>query len=165
MTTINTVLGPCRPEDLGLTLMHEHLIIGLPGWDADTAAPPFQRGDVLKRCIDRMEELKALGVRTILDPCPADGGRDAEFMAEVARATGVHIICATGLYKEDLGATGYFPTARSLRKNLGQKNNPIASRSRRPVSGLYRNDTSRACRRSCHNCSWHHRCRCTSLSG
>ena len=108
MATINTVLGPCNPEDLGLTLMHEHLIVGFSGWDADTAAPPFLRGEVLKRCIDRMEELKALGVRTLLDPCPTDGGRDVEFMAEVAQATGIHIICATGLYKEDLGAAGYF---------------------------------------------------------
>ena len=108
MTTINTVLGPCKPEDLGLTLMHEHLIVGFPGWYADTAAPPFRRGEVLKRCIDQMEELKALGVHTLLDPCPADGGRDAEFMAEVAQTTGVHIICAAGLYKEDLGGAAYF---------------------------------------------------------
>ena len=55
-----------------------------------------------------MHELKALGLRTFLDPCPIDLARDAEFMAEVAQATGVHIICATGLYKEDQGATPYF---------------------------------------------------------
>jgi len=59
-------------------------------------------------CIDRMHELKALGLRTFLDPCPIDLGRDVELMAEVAQATGVHIICATGLYKEDQGATPYF---------------------------------------------------------
>lgn len=108
MATINTVLGPCTPEDLGVTLMHEHLLIGWPGWDADTAAPPFQRREVLKMCIDRMHELKSLGLRTFLDPCPIDLARDAEFMAEVAQATGVHLICATGLYKEDQGAAPYF---------------------------------------------------------
>jgi phosphotriesterase-related protein len=105
---INTVLGPCTPDDLGVTLMHEHLMIGWPGWEADAAAPPFQRKEVLKLCIDRMQELKALGLRTFLDPCPIDLARDAEFMAEVAQAAGVHIICATGLYKEDQGATPYF---------------------------------------------------------
>ena len=105
---INTVLGPCAPEDLGVTLMHEHLLIGWPGWEADAAAPPFQRREALQRSIDRMEELKALGMRTFLDPCPIDLGRDVEFMAEVAQATGVHIICATGLYKEDQGAAPYF---------------------------------------------------------
>jgi len=32
---VNTVLGPCSPEDLGTTLMHEHLLIGWPGWQSD----------------------------------------------------------------------------------------------------------------------------------
>ena len=108
MATINTVLGPCKPDDLGITLMHEHLLIGWPGWDTDAAAPPFQRREVLKMCIDRMHEPKGLGLRTFLDPCPIDLARDAEFMAEVAQASGVHLICATGLYKEDLGAAPYF---------------------------------------------------------
>jgi phosphotriesterase-related protein len=105
---VNTVLGPCAPEDLGVALMHEHLLIGWPGWESDAAAPPFRRREVLAMCIDRMHELKALGLRTFLDPCPIDLGRDVELMAEVAQATGVHIICATGLYKEDQGATPYF---------------------------------------------------------
>src|SRR5207245_2278955 len=70
--------------------------------------PPFQRREILKMCIDRMLELQGLGLRTFLDPCPIDLGRDVELMAEVAQATGVHIICATGLYKEDQGATPYF---------------------------------------------------------
>jgi phosphotriesterase-related protein len=108
MATINTVLGPCKPSDLGVTLMHEHLLIGWPGWDADAAAAPVKRRDVIKLCVDRMEELKALGLRGFLDPCPIDLGRDVELMAEVAQATGVKIVCATGLYKEDMGATPYF---------------------------------------------------------
>ncbi len=108
MPIVNTVLGPCKPEDLGVTLMHEHLMIGWPGWEADAAAPPFQRKEALKLCIDRMHELKDLGMRTFLDPCPIDLARDVEFMAEVAQAARVQIICATGLYKEDQGAAPYF---------------------------------------------------------
>jgi phosphotriesterase-related protein len=108
MATINTVLGSCTPDDLGVTLMHEHLLIGWPGWESDTAAPPFKRKEMLKLCIDRMLELKALGLRTFLDPCPIDLARDAEFMAEVAQGARVNIICATGLYKEDQGAPAYF---------------------------------------------------------
>jgi phosphotriesterase-related protein len=105
---INTVLGPCTPDDLGVTLMHEHLLIGWPGWETDAAAPPFKRKEILTLCVDRMQELKALGLRTFLDPCPIDLARDAEFMAEVAQAARVNIICATGLYKEDQGAAPYF---------------------------------------------------------
>jgi phosphotriesterase-related protein len=55
-----------------------------------------------------MRELRALGVRTLLDPCPIDLGRDVELMAEVAERSGVRIVCATGLYKEDFGAPAYF---------------------------------------------------------
>jgi len=49
-----------------------------------------------------------MGLETFVDPCPMDIGRDVEFMAEVSLASGVRIICATGLYKEDLGNTAYF---------------------------------------------------------
>jgi phosphotriesterase-related protein len=108
MKQINTVLGPCPSDRLGTTLMHEHLLIGWPGWEIDAAAPPFNRKDTVKMCCDRMVELKELGLQTFLDPCPMDLGRDVELMAEVAQATGVNIICATGLYKEDQGSTPYF---------------------------------------------------------
>lgn len=105
---VNTVLGPVAPSDLGVTLMHEHLLIGWVGWQMDSGAPAFQRKEALKLCVDRMQELKDLGVRTFLDPCAIDIGRDVEFMAEVSQASGVHIICATGLYHEHLGSTAYF---------------------------------------------------------
>jgi phosphotriesterase-related protein len=108
MTVIQTVTGPCRPSDLGLTLMHEHLIIGWPGWESDTAAPPFDRREAKRLCVDRLQELKSLGVSTLLDPCPIDLGRDVEFAAEVAQQSGVRIVCATGLYKEDSGAAPYY---------------------------------------------------------
>ena len=106
--TIQTVTGTCRPADLGLTLMHEHLIIGWPGWESDTAAPRFDRREAKRLCVDRMLELKSLGVSALVDPCPIDLGRDVEFAAEVAQASGVHIVCATGLYKEESGAAPYF---------------------------------------------------------
>ena len=106
--TVQTVTGACRPAELGLTLMHEHLIIGWPGWESDTAAAPFDRHEARKLCVDRMHELKALGVATLLDPCPIDLGRDVELAAEVAQASGVRIVCATGLYKEESGAAPYY---------------------------------------------------------
>lgn len=107
-TAVQTATGTCRPAELGLTLMHEHLIIGWPGWESDTVAPPFDRGEAKRLCVDRMLELKELGVSALVDPCPIDLGRDVEFAAEVSQASGVHIVCATGLYKEDSGAAPYY---------------------------------------------------------
>jgi phosphotriesterase-related protein len=108
MKPINTVTGTASAEQLGTTLMHEHLLIGWGGWELDCAAPRFERKTALRACIERLKELKDLGLETFVDPCPMDIGRDVTFMAEVAAATGVRIICSTGLYKEDLGNTSYF---------------------------------------------------------
>jgi phosphotriesterase-related protein len=107
-TAVHTATGTCRPAELGLTLMHEHLIIGWPGWESDTVAPPFDRREAKRLCVDRMLELKELGVSSLVDPCPIDLGRDVEFAAEVSQASGVHIVCATGLYKEESGAAAYY---------------------------------------------------------
>src|SRR5689334_14473441 len=103
MATIQTVTGAIDAEALGATLMHEHLSIGYPGWEAEAVADRAARREYAKRCIGSMEELKGHGLRALVDPCPIDLGRDVELMAEVAQATGVHIVCATGLYKEDEG--------------------------------------------------------------
>ncbi|HEX4355343.1 MAG TPA: hypothetical protein VHZ95_20595 [Polyangiales bacterium] len=108
MEWINTVTGRVRPDDLGMTLVHEHLLIGFPGWFMDGLAPRFKRQDAMSRGVDRMQELIDRGVRTFLDPCPIDLGRDVEFMAEVAQKSGMKIVCATGAYKENEGITYTF---------------------------------------------------------
>ncbi len=108
MQTIQSVTGACAPDALGATLMHEHLLVGWPGWEAYAAEDRAARRERLSRCVEQMQELRGLGVRTLLDPCPIDLGRDVELMAEVADRSGVRIVCATGLYKEDMGAPAYF---------------------------------------------------------
>jgi phosphotriesterase-related protein len=108
MEWINTVTGRARPEELGTTLVHEHLLIGFPGWFMDALAPPFVRADVMARAVDRMQELIGFGVRTFLDPCPMDLGRDVEFMAEVAQRSGMRIVCTTGAYKQSEGISYTF---------------------------------------------------------
>jgi phosphotriesterase-related protein len=104
--TVNTVLGPKKASELGKTLVHEHLLIGWPGWDGDSAFP-FNRKEAVKICCDVLEKLKALGVKTFVDPCPSDLGRDVEFMAECSQKTGMNVICATGYYKENLGGSHF----------------------------------------------------------
>lgn len=108
MEWVNTVTGKAKPEDLGMTLVHEHLLIGYPGWTMDALAPTFVRADALSKAVDRMGELRGLGVSTFLDPCPMDLGRDVEFMADVAQRSGMKIVCATGAYKQNEGITYTF---------------------------------------------------------
>ena len=108
MDWVETVTGRVRPDQLGTTLVHEHLLVGYPGWQMDALAPRFRRADALSRGVDRMHELHSFGVRTFLDPCPMDLGRDVEFMAEVAARSGMRIICTTGAYKQNEGLTYTF---------------------------------------------------------
>lgn len=108
MEWIPTVTGRVRPEELGMTLVHEHLLIGFPGWFMDALAPKFRRHEALARGVDRLNELRDFGVSTFMDPCPMDLGRDVEFMAECGQRSGMQIICATGAYKENEGLTYTF---------------------------------------------------------
>jgi phosphotriesterase-related protein len=108
MKSINTVTGSVSADKLGTTLMHEHLMIAWAGWELDCKAPRFDRKTALKTAVERLKELKDLGLGTFVDPCPNDIGRDIVFMADVADASGVNVVAATGLYKEDLGNTAYF---------------------------------------------------------
>jgi phosphotriesterase-related protein len=105
---INTVTGPIAVEALGVTLMHEHLMIGYPGWEADTLAPGPSREECVSECVRRVNEMQEHGINSMLDPCPSDLGRDVTLAAEVSARTGFNIICATGFYKEDEGGRAYW---------------------------------------------------------
>jgi phosphotriesterase-related protein len=102
-THVNTVQGRMAVGELGRTLVHEHVLIGFPGWFMDARQPPFKRDEAMKRVVDAFQELHGHGVRTVIDPCPMDLGRDVEFCAEVSQKSGVNLICATGAYVEAMG--------------------------------------------------------------
>jgi phosphotriesterase-related protein len=106
MPTINTVTGSCEPKELGFTLIHEHLSAGFPGWEFDNAG--FDRKKEVGLAVDRLKEIKELGVNSFVDPCPMELGRDVEFAAEVADKAGMRVIMATGLYNEALGIPPHF---------------------------------------------------------
>jgi phosphotriesterase-related protein len=92
--------GRISGSEMGRTLIHEHILIGMAGWNLDFKAPKFVRHEALSRAVDRLQELRAYDCRTVVDPCPIDLGRDVEFVAEVAQRSGVNIACATGVYNE-----------------------------------------------------------------
>ena len=105
---INTVTGTISSDRLGRVLAHEHVMIGWPGWESATIRPGPSRTEAVAIGTDRIAAMKAHGVTTMIDPCPNDLGRDVELMAELAARTGLQIICATGLYKEDQGGRPYW---------------------------------------------------------
>jgi len=105
-TTVNTVLGPVPTSKLGPVLTHEHLIAAPMGVEYDTTAPFDHEGELIK-AIQNMRELKAAGISTIIDPIPMELGCHVDFMAEASQASGVNIVCATGLYTSHGSFCGY----------------------------------------------------------
>jgi phosphotriesterase-related protein len=105
---INSVLGPISPNDLGKTLIHEHITFGFAGWYANDAITPFDRRECVKVSLETMNELKTYGVRTFMDATPNDSGRNPELLKEISETSGVNIICSTGLYTEAEGGSAYF---------------------------------------------------------
>ncbi|MBQ9823134.1 MAG: phosphotriesterase [Solobacterium sp.] len=94
---VNTALGPVSADQLGITSMHEHLLLGMPGWEFD-ASFRYDREAVAKLCIEKVNEAKSLGLNTIVDATPMDLCRDIELYKMVQEATSVNIISSTGLY-------------------------------------------------------------------
>lgn len=98
MPEVNTVRGAVDANDLGVTLMHEHVFImttevmqNYPeSWGEDAA----READA----IARLNELKATGVDTIVDLTVIGLGRYIPRIARVAAATDLNIVVATGLY-------------------------------------------------------------------
>ncbi|MCH2170095.1 phosphotriesterase-related protein [Myxococcota bacterium] len=117
---VQTVTGAISVDDLGPTLMHEHVVTGMPGWNTDIA-PGFTRTEMMQIAKDRVAEMQGVGIRAMVDPCPADLGRDIVFCAEVAQATGFTIVGATGLYNEAFGATPYWKMRQSVGGNLADE--------------------------------------------
>ena len=121
-TKIATASGETTTERLGRTLMHEHLVIGYPGWESHTKIKTPSPEDEVAICIDKIQQLQDLGYTSMLDPCPSDLGRDVELAARVAQQTGFQIILATGLYKQEEGGVPYW----RFRSNFGDVTDVMA---------------------------------------
>ena len=107
MNKINTVLGPITPEQLGITLMHEHMVLAYPGWDVDALCQHLEFSELAKICADAYSEVKQYDVKTVVDASPNDLWRNVELDRVVAEKTGLNIICSTGMYYEAEGMPAY----------------------------------------------------------
>jgi len=112
---VNTVLGTITPEELGVTLMHEHVLFGYPGWEGDQTVAPFNRTTIINNAVAVLKDLKEnYGLKTYVDATPNDCGRNVDVLKEVSEKSEVNIICATGYYFEGEGAPVYWKFRASL---------------------------------------------------
>jgi phosphotriesterase-related protein len=110
MAQVQTVTGPVVADQLGTTLIHEHLCnrdeAVLMQWpDAGTAKeePPYAvaSDEVLDVAIREARAAVDLGVQTIADPAAMFLGRDVRLMRRVSEETGLRVIPCTGIYTYD----------------------------------------------------------------
>ncbi len=94
-STVTTVLGPVPPAALGVTDAHNHLYIGrVPGAPPDAPALTDTAGVARE-----LAAFRALGGGAIVDCQPGGCGRDGRVLRELSRATGVHVVAATGFHR------------------------------------------------------------------
>ncbi|MDP6375471.1 MAG: hypothetical protein QF921_16715 [Pseudomonadales bacterium] len=98
MTTINSVLGPITPGELGFTLMHEHVMVSTSG--LYTSYPDLLGENREERAIECLKTAKAEGIDTMVDATTFDLGRDADLLERVSRESGVNLINVTGWWLE-----------------------------------------------------------------
>jgi phosphotriesterase-related protein len=110
MAKVETVLGPIEADQLGTTLIHEHL----RNWDeavhmqwpnAGTAQeePPYAvgAGGDYELAVKDAKAAVELGVKTIGEPTAMFLGRDVEFMRRVSEESGLQVVPCTGIYTYD----------------------------------------------------------------
>jgi phosphotriesterase-related protein len=111
MATVQTVTGPVDAEQLGTTLVHEHLIYrdeAVATWwpHVGSVAPtdPGRTcgpGELHEVAVDCARAVVERGGNTICEPTGMFGGRDVVFSRRVSEQTGLQVVPCTGIYTYD----------------------------------------------------------------
>jgi phosphotriesterase-related protein len=123
---VMTVLGPLPVEKMGVTLVHEHILLDASGkWvppsccgDRDIGEQKVHIGILgalrmnplmnrdncqlfdVETAIEELMRFRELGGETVVDPTNLGIGRDPAALQVIARRTGLNIVMSTGFYLE-----------------------------------------------------------------
>ena len=94
---VDTVTGTIAADRLGLTLMHEHVLVDFVG--ADRVSPDRYDADhAFATVLPHLKHVRALGCDTLVECTPAYLGRDPALLKRLSEASGIHILSNTGYY-------------------------------------------------------------------
>ncbi len=99
MAMVETALGPIDASQLGATLSHEHVLVGM-GEDNHHYPWLFDWPASRANAIAELSEAKQGGIDTIIDLTTPDLGRDVEFVRDVSRESGMQVVVATGIWRD-----------------------------------------------------------------
>ncbi len=91
MSKITTVTGPISPDELGITQMHEHILLDVypTRWGYSSVL------DDIDVSIEEVREYKSAGGRTLVEQTMRGGGRDPEGLKRISEESGINIVMAT----------------------------------------------------------------------
>lgn len=113
---VMTVQGTVSPEEMGVTLPHEHALVDFIG--ADRVRPDrYDADEALEVILPFLEQIKKLGCRTFVECTPAYLGRDVKLLKRLSSATGMHILTNTGYYG---AANDKFVPKHAYEETVGQ---------------------------------------------
>ena len=123
---VMTVLGPLPVSQMGVTLMHEHILLDASGkWVAPSCCSERHIGEqkvhmgilgalrmnpLANRdncqlfdpdmAVEELMKFQELGGNTVVDPTNLGIGRDPQALQRISRRTGLNIVMSTGFYLE-----------------------------------------------------------------
>ncbi|WP_113700719.1 phosphotriesterase family protein [Nonomuraea lactucae] len=97
MTEVQTARGPVDSSRLGRTLVHEHVFV-LGEEYRNNYQDDWDEEQKIADAVADLNELKRLGIDTIMDPTVLGLGRYIPRIQKIAERTDLNVIVATGLY-------------------------------------------------------------------
>jgi phosphotriesterase-related protein len=95
--TVHTVRGPIDVDRMGITLVHEHVLVDFAGAEK-VSRSRYDTEEAFRTILPRLEEVQKHGCRTLVECTPAYLGRDPLLLRRLSEASGLHIVTNTGYY-------------------------------------------------------------------
>lgn len=115
--TIHTVRGPIDAGQMGVTLVHEHVLVDFAGAEK-VSRSRYDADEAFQTILPHLQDLQNRGCRTLLECTPAYLGRDPLLLRRLSEASGLNIVTNTGYYgaANDIAVPrhAYAETARQL---------------------------------------------------
>ncbi|HEX5695062.1 MAG TPA: phosphotriesterase-related protein [Acidimicrobiia bacterium] len=98
MGLVETFRGAVDPDQLGVTLIHEHIFVRNPELELNLPDGEWDPFDAVETAVEGLTDLYERGVRTVVDLTVPGLGRDVRLVARVAERAPVNLVATTGWY-------------------------------------------------------------------
>lgn len=93
----HSVTGNFSIDSMGMTLIHEHMLVDFIGADS-ISQDRWNRDSVVAKVLPYLLDVKKYGVKTILDCTPSFLAKDPLLLKELSEKSGIRILTNTGYY-------------------------------------------------------------------